>query len=131
MLCILYSSSRRPVRILGAVVEIPAFPVLNLGKQVTVRHGIAFKFVSDHHSRHVLQALQQPLEEALRSAGVGSWLNENVEHHTILIDGTPQVMLDALDPDEHLVHMPFVARPGPPTAHCLCKATAKLLAPPP
>jgi hypothetical protein len=49
----------------------------------------------------------------------------------MLIDGTPQVKLDALDPDEHLVHMPFVARPGPPTAHSLCKATAKLLAPPP
>jgi hypothetical protein len=34
-----------------------------------------------------------------------------VEHNTILIDGTPEIVLHAHDPDEDFVHMPLVAWP--------------------
>ena len=48
-----------------------------------------------------------------------------------MIDGTPHVMLNALDPDKDLIHMPLVARTRSPPAHSVSEAGAKLLAPTP
>ena len=60
------SSSRRPMRVLRPIVQISALPVLDAGKQLTLSHAIAAQFVGHDHPRHILQALQQPFEEALR-----------------------------------------------------------------
>jgi hypothetical protein len=38
-------------------------------------------------------------------------LNQDVEHHAILIHGAPQIVLRTLDPDEHLVQVPLISRP--------------------
>ena len=47
--------------------------------------------------------------EPLRSAGVSSTLDQDVEHETILIDRAPKPMLLAGDRDDDLIQMPFVA----------------------
>ena len=40
-------------------------------------------------------------------------LDQDVDHVTVLIDGTPQVLLLAIEsPDEDLVQMPVVAKPS-------------------
>ena len=97
------SSSRRPMRVLGPIVQISALSVLDAGKQLTPSDTIAPQLVSHDHSRDVLQTLQKPPEEALRGVGIAPGLNEDVEHNAILIDGAPEVMLHALDPDEDFV----------------------------
>jgi hypothetical protein len=38
-------------------------------------------------------------------------LDPNVEHGAVLVDRAPQVPLCAADRDEHLIEVPFVARP--------------------
>ena len=55
--------------------------------------------------------LQKPPEEALRGVGVAPGLNEDVEHDAILIDGAPEIVLHALDPDEDLASCPGESSP--------------------
>jgi len=47
--------------------------------------------------------LQQPFEEALDSVATAPRLHKDVQHNAILIDSTPEIMLDTLDWNEHLV----------------------------
>jgi hypothetical protein len=79
----------------------------------------------------ILQALQQPLEEPLGGFRIPSVLHKDIENHAALIHGTPQVMLNALDPDEHLVEVPLVSRPRPTAAQSMGKALAEFPTPAP
>ena len=83
------SSSRRTMRVLGASVQISALSALNAGKQLTLSDHIAPQLVGHGHPRYLLQTLQKLLEKALCGVGIAPGLNEDVEHHAILIDGTP------------------------------------------
>jgi hypothetical protein len=69
------------------------------------------------------------LKEALRCLGVAPGLNEDVEHNALLIDGAPEVVLHALDPDEDFVQVPLVARSWPATAQAVSDTGGELLAP--
>src|ERR1700677_5005264 len=80
-------------------------------------------------SRHILQTLQQPLEEALRGVAIAPRLNENVEHDAILIDGPPEIVLHALDPDENFIHVPLVPWPWSAASQAVGETRAELLAP--
>src|SRR5580704_4042982 len=104
--------------------------MLNLRKQLAPRHAVALKFIGHDHARHVIKALQQPSEKPFGRRAVSPWLNEDVEHDAVLIHGTPQIMLHAPDPDEHLIHVPLVARSWPAASQAVCEGLAKLLAPP-
>jgi hypothetical protein len=68
---------------------------------------------------------------ALRSVGIAPGLNQDVEHHAILIDGAPEIVLHALDPDEDFVDVPLVPWPWPTAAQAVGKALAEFLAPAP
>ena len=103
--------------------------MLDIRQQVSLRHAIASQLVGDDHSRHILQALQQTLEEAHGGFPVTPLLDQNIEDDTILIHGAPQIMLNALDPDEYLVEVPLVARPRTTAAQTISKALAEFLAP--
>ena len=104
--------------------------MFNLGKQLPLRHAVASQFIGHDHARHVIKALQQPSEKPFGRRAVSPWLNEDVEHDAVLIHGTPQIMLHAPDPDEHLIHVPLVARSWPAASQAVCEGLAKLLAPP-
>ena len=60
--------------------------------------------------------LKQPAEELLCGHRVSARLHQNVEHVAVLVDRAPQVPLCAVDLDEHLIQVPFVARPRITTA---------------
>ena len=123
------SSSRRPMRVLGPIVQISALSVLDAGKQLAPSDTIAPQLVSHDHSRDVLQTLQKPPEEALGGVGIAPGLNEDVEHNAILIDGAPEVMLHALDPDEDFVQVPLVPWPRPAAAQAVGETRTEFLAP--
>jgi hypothetical protein len=78
-----------------------------------------------------LQPCQQPPEEARGSIGITPALNKDVEHNAVLIHGTPEIVLHALDPDEYLVEVPLVPWPRSTTTEAIGKALAELPAPPP
>ena len=46
-------------------------------------------------------------------------MNEDVAHNAILIDGAPEIVLHALDPDEDFVYVPLVLWPRPAAANFL------------
>jgi len=100
-----------------------------LGKQLAPRDTVASQLISHDHAWHVLKAFQQAAKEALRGLGVPPWLNQDVKHNAVLIDGTPKIVLHALDPDEHLVHVPLVSRPWSAASQAARESLAELLAP--
>src|SRR5215831_11013639 len=51
------------------------------------------------------------LEETLGSGAVSSVLDQNVQHDTMLIHRSPQIVQHTRDADEHLIEMPGVS-PG-------------------
>jgi hypothetical protein len=104
--------------------------MFNLGKQQALRGAVASQLVRHDHARHILKALQQPSKEALRGFGVSPWLNQDVEHNAVLIHGTPKIVLNALDPDEHLIHVLLISWPWS-AAQTVGKGLAELLAPSP
>jgi len=104
--------------------------MLNLWKQLALSHTVASQFIGHDHARHILKAFKQSSEESFGRSGMPSWLNEDVEHDAVLINGAPQIVLHPSNPDEHLVHVPLVPRPWPAPPHAVREGLAKLLAPP-
>jgi hypothetical protein len=100
-------------------------------EQFMFRHVVAPQLVGHEHPWHVLQALQKSPEEALRRVGITPGLNEDVENNAILVDGAPQIVLHALDPDEDFVHVPFVSRAAPAAAQAVGETRSEFLAPAP
>ena len=78
-----------------------------------MRHDVAAQPIGDDLPRLVLQASQQALEEALRCRSVPAILDQDVEHHPVLIHRAPEVVQDAIDPQVHLIEVPDVARLWP------------------
>ena len=105
--------------------------MLGIGKQHALSDAVASQLIGYDHARYILKALQQAPEESLRGLSIPPWLNEDVEHDAVLINGTPQIVLHSLDPDEHLVEVPFVSWPWPAAAYTTGMGLAELLAPAP
>jgi hypothetical protein len=57
-------------------------------------------------------------------------LDQDIEHAPVLVHGSPQVVLDAIDPNEHFIQVPFVARAWPTTAQRIRVGLAELPGPP-
>ena len=70
-------------------------------------------------------------EEPFGSFPITSLLDQDIEDNTVLIHGTPKVMLNALDLDKYLVEIPLVARPGTTVAQTIGNALSEFMAPSP
>ena len=103
--------------------------MFNLGKQQTLRDAVASQLIGHDYARHISKTLQQPSKETFGCLGIPPWLNEDVEHDAVLIHSTPKIVLYATNPDEHLVHVPFVSWAWPATSQATREGLAKLLAP--
>src|ERR1700730_1838315 len=58
------------------------------------------------------------------------WLNEDVEHDTVLIHRAPKIMPHTLDSDEHLIEAPLVPGPRQVAVQAVGKALAEVFTPP-
>ena len=105
--------------------------MLNARKQTALSDAVAPQLVGHDHPWHVLQALQQPSEEALGGIGISPFLNKDIKHNAVLVDGAPEVVLSALDPDEYLIEVPFVPWPRSAATNATGKTLAEFLAPAP
>ena len=100
------------VRDFAAIVEIPALPMFNAREDLAFRSAIGPELIRHEYPWHVAQALQQLAEEALGRLCAPAALDqhvEHVEHVSMLINRSPQIMEFAPDANEHLVQKPFVA----------------------
>ena len=77
-----------------------------VGKQLSLSESIAAHFVGHDHTRLILQTIQQPLEKTLGGVGIAPRLNQDVERNAILIDGSPEVVLNTPDPNEFFIQKP-------------------------
>ena len=75
------------------------------------------------------EALEELAEELLRGVLVPTPLHEDVEHIAVLVHRPPQVMAFTVDRHEHLVQVPFIARPGAPATQLVGILLAELAAP--
>jgi hypothetical protein len=116
------SPSRRPMRILGSVIQISARSVPDIGQDFAMRHTVAAQAISDEAPRLVFQPVQQSLEKALEPRGVPAVLHEDIEYDPVLVHRPPEIVQRAVDADEHLVEVPGVSGPGsfPPPVGARC-----------
>ena len=99
------------MRVLGAVVQIPMLPVSNTRHHDSFRGPIATQLIGNDHARTPPGCAQQLTEEPHRRESVTLWLDENINDYTGLINRPPEVVRNAVDLEEDLVQMPFVAGP--------------------
>src|SRR5437868_2290436 len=71
---------------------------------------VACKLVGDHHPRLAARRLNHSAKERLGGMLIASLLDQDVQKHAMLIDGTPQPMTLASNLELHFVQMPFIAR---------------------
>ncbi len=118
------------MRVLRAVVQSFVLTVLDTRHDFSFRCTVAFQLICDEHAWHILQALQQLAEEPLSGLLIPATLHEDVEHIAILVYGSPQVVVFAIDLDEHFIEVPLVARSRTPAAQfvgiCLTELEAPL-----
>jgi hypothetical protein len=119
------------MRILGAIVQISALTMFDLGKQLAPGHAVAPQIIGHDHARDILQAFRQPSEQTRCDRGISPGLNEDVKHDAILVDRAPKIMSHTLDPDEYLVPVPLVPRSWSAASQTVSKGLAKFLTPPP
>ena len=73
------------------------------------RRAVTLQFVRDQAKRNLLLPLQELAKEALRRATVTPGLDEDVDHITVLINRTPEILPLAVDRDEDFVQEPRIA----------------------
>ena len=106
----------RLVGVLGSVVSVATLTVFHTWQHLPFRGPIAAKLVGDEHAWDVPTAPHKLPEELLGSTLVPAALHEDIQYVTFLIDCPPQVVPLPVDPQEHLVKVPLVTRPGTPVA---------------
>ncbi len=104
------------MRVLRSVVQSLVPAVFDTGKYLSFRCAITLQLVRDDDTWYVLQAFQQLAEELLRGFFVPAALDQDVQDVTILVHGSPQIMILAIDLDEHLIEVPLISGPGTPSA---------------
>ena len=62
-----------------------------------------------HHDARLIPSAHQLAEKTSGSTGIAAFLDQDFQHITPVIEGTPQPMRLAADGDHHLVDMPFIA----------------------
>src|SRR5918911_1500001 len=117
------------MRILGPVVQIPMLPVLDPGHQLPLGRAVTRQLVRDQNARRPHLLLQQLAKQAPGGPLVSPTLDQDVEHDPMLVDGPPQPVLLAADPQTHFVQVPLVSRTGQPTPDLVGEVLAELARP--
>src|ERR1700692_395287 len=117
------------MRILRAIVQTLMLAVFDLKAHLRPCSAVRTKLVRDHDPRRCAGGFEELPHEPLRSGGVSSTLDQDVEHETILIDRAPKPVLLAGDRDDDLIHMPCVAASRRALADLIGARLAELLPP--
>jgi hypothetical protein len=99
----------RLMRDFGAIVGVASSVMINGRQEGSKRSSIAFEFVGDDSKRLFPLAAHQSLKEPLGGALIPAWLNQDVDHVTVLIHGAPEILVLAVDSHEDFVQVPDIA----------------------
>ena len=111
--------TRRFMRVLSPIVQVPVLSMSNAGDDDPFSRPVAAQLVRNDHERFATSGPQQLTKESDRSKPNPLWLNENIKHDAVLINRSPEVVGDAVDLQEDLIQMPFIARASRPSGYCL------------
>ena len=98
----------RLMRDFRAIVRVGCIDVLDGWHRCAVRRIVASEFVGDQPARFTPLAFQEAAKEAYGRLFVPSWLHQKINVVTILIDGSPQILLLSLNGDKHLIKVPSI-----------------------
>src|SRR5690348_7683475 len=101
------------MRVLGSIVEVSALSMSDSRQYYFLRSSLASQFVRYDHAWPTSTALQQLPKEPHSSKTIPLGLHENIDDGALLIDGTPEIILHAIDLQEHLVQEPLISQLGP------------------
>ena len=103
----------------------------NVGHYHPFGGGIAAQLVRDDHTWSMASGPQQFPEKTHSRESITLPLHENIDHDSMLIDGSPEIVGNAVDLEEDLIQMPLVAGPSPTSSQATSELLAKLIAPAP
>ena len=95
---------RRLARVVGVLVRVVRYA----RNRFAVCDSIATQFIGDDAIRYGLLALQQLTKEAFGRSSVATFLEQNVNDITILVDGAPQIISLAANGHEDFIKVPAV-----------------------
>ena len=98
------------MRNLGAIVGILLGIVGNAWQDRSTGSSIAFQLVGDDPEWLFALTAQQSAKEPLGCTLIAARLQQNINDITILIHGTPKILLLAVDSDEEFVQMPAIPK---------------------
>ena len=96
------------MRKLSPVVGILSRIVSNARQDRSLRSTIALQFVGDDPERFFTLTSHQSAEEPLGCLLIATRLQQNVDDITVLVNGTPKILLLTVNPDEQFVQIPSV-----------------------
>jgi hypothetical protein len=117
------------VGVFRSIVEPFVLPMLHARQDLAFRCPIASQLISNDHAWDVLQFSQELTEKSFGSLFIASALHQDIQHVTILIYCSPQIMLLAPDRKENFVHVPFVPTARATTAQFIRVGLPKLQTP--
>jgi hypothetical protein len=84
--------------------------MLSVRQRSANRGRVAGKLVGDHHPRlGAALSVKHTMQEPLGGYLIASVLDQDVQNHSVLINGSPQPVAFAVDLERHLIQMPLVA----------------------
>ena len=95
------------------------------------RCSVAAQLVSNNDARSSSRGPQQLAKEPDGSKAISPGLYENVEHDTILIDSSPEIVSDAVDLEEHFIQMPLITGSSTSSSEAIGILFAEFVAPTP
>jgi hypothetical protein len=101
------------MRNLGAIVGILLGIVDNTRQDRSTGSTIALQLVGDDPEWLLALTAQQSAKEPLGCTLIAAGLQQNIDDITILIDGTPKILLLAVDSDEEFVQIPSITEASP------------------
>jgi len=104
-----FALSRRFMRDLGSVIRVLIGTVHDRRHHDARGDAVASQLVGDEPARGAALPFQQLPEEPNGGVAIPSRLHQHVQHVAVLIHGSPQVLLAAVNPDKELIEIPRIA----------------------
>ena len=102
----------RLMRDFGSIVGVSLHTMNGVAEDGSHGSRVASQLVGNHPRWFRTLAAQKSSKEALCGVLITMRLDQDVDHVTVLVHGTPQVLLLAVDSNEDLVQIPVVAEPS-------------------
>ena len=103
-----FSLARRFVRDFDSVIRIDVVDVIDRGHDRPMSRIIASKFVGHQPSGFTTLAFDETTEKPFRGTLIATALHENINGITVLVHGSPKIVLFALDGHKDFVDVPGI-----------------------